>query len=141
MIPAVIATAGERTENIWTVIGLTITAIGGVIGAYYGYKAKRNTEPNDGSSPHDRVLAEVDALTRSLQLVDERLVIDQRRSESIHQQLLDGQQRLEHRQARLEDRQTEQAHLVDRILVQLDVAGAQADATVELVHKLNQTGG
>lgn len=97
-------------------------------------RAAANTAPNGGSSPYDMLIGQVDSIRRHVETIDERAVIEQRRAEDVRARLLDGQQRLE-------ERQTHQAAVIDRILVQLDVAGAQTDAAVDLIHDLNSRAG
>lgn len=155
MHPAVIWAAGEQVESPWGVIGIAVSTVGVIIGGYFAYRAKRNSEPNGGSSPHDAVMGkvnqmadEVNALTRQLQTMDERSVVEQRNAHDVRRRLLDGQDRLEARQTRLADRQDEQAAMIDRLHVRIvtladhiEAAGAQADAAVDLVQRYHQTGG
>lgn len=148
MHPAVIWAAGEQIESPWGVIGIAISTVGIVLVAWLSWRAKKNTEPDGGSSPHDAVMGkvnqmadEVNALTRQLQTMDERSVVEQRRAHDVRRRLLDGQDRLA-------ARQDEQAAMIDRLHVRIDTladhieaAGAQADAAVDLVQRYHQTGG
>lgn len=141
MAPAAIWAAGEQIESPWGVIGIAISTVGIIAVAWLSWRAKKNTEPNGGSSPHDAVMSEINALTRQMQIMDERSVVEQRNAHDVRKRLLDGQDRLA-------ARQDEQAAMIDHLHVRIDTlaghieaAGAQADATVELVNQLNQTGG
>lgn len=135
------AAEAETAGDIWTVVGITITTLGMIFTARAAARAKKNTEPNGGSSPHDAVLAElasvraeVGSVRCHVETMDERAVIEQRRAETVRGELLDGQ-------ARLERTQRQQAATIDRILLQLDATGAQAEAAVDLITQYHQTGG
>lgn len=148
MTPAAIlgaAASGEIEGARWAFYGTLVVAMCGLIGAviagYFGLKAKRNTEPNGGSSPYDALVAEINALTRSVQIVDERSIVEARAAHDVRRRLLDGQEHLA-------ARQDEQAAMIDRLHRRIDgladhieAAGAQAVAAVELVKRYHQTGG
>lgn len=152
---------GEADVEVarWAFYGTLAVAVAsvvtGTVAAVYSWKSKRNTEPNGGSSPHDKVLAELAVVSadtasvrRHVETMDERAVVEQRRAESVRGELLAGQARQEVRLERLSARQDEQAGLVDRLHQRIDTlaqhieaAGAQADAAMDLVEKYHQTGG
>lgn len=112
----------------------TIAAVASIVTAWLARQAKKNTEPNGGSSPHDIVVGELNALTTALQIMDERSVVEQRTAHDVHRRLLDGQDRLQARQDEL-------AAMVDRAHRRIDTLADLADHIVELVERYHQTGG